>query len=133
MTAYISTFSTCALKLSIGNTKKLNLKSFCNEYKPTRPFPWGHTQQLLIILLCLHVSQALDVQWINCRVNVKKKQCHFYNKEKSSNAFFGTNVNKSVYFFVYGFRLTFAVFMDGDLPNSCSAASFIREQTIILR
>ena len=41
-------------------------------------------------------------------------------------------VNKSVYFFVYGFRLTFAVFMDGDLPNSFSAASFIGEQTIIL-
>ena len=35
-------------------------------------------------------------------------------------------------FFVYGFRLTFAVFMDGDLPNSFSAASFIGEQTIIL-
>ena len=33
---------------------------------------------------------------------------------------------------LYGFRLTFAVFMDGDLPNSFSAASFIREQTIIL-
>ena len=31
---------------------------------------------------------------------------------------FGTNVNKSVYVFVYGFRLTFEVFsMDGDLPN----------------
>jgi hypothetical protein len=44
-----------------------------------------------------------------------------YNKEKASNAFFGKNVNKSVYFFVYGFRLTFAVFMDGDLPNSFSA------------
>ena len=28
---YISTFSTCALKLSIGNKKKHNLKSFCNE------------------------------------------------------------------------------------------------------
>jgi hypothetical protein len=41
-----------------------------------------------------------------------------YNKEKASNAFFSTNVNKSVYFFVYGFRLTFAVFMDGDLPNN---------------
>jgi hypothetical protein len=40
-------------------------------------------------------------------------------------AFFGTNVNKSVYFFVYGFRLAFAVFMDGDLPNSFSAASFM--------
>jgi hypothetical protein len=50
---------------------------------------------------------------------------------QASNAFFGTNVNKSVYLFVYGFRLTFAVFMDGDLPNSFSAASFIREQTII--
>jgi hypothetical protein len=47
-----------------------------------------------------------------------------YNKEKASNAFFGTNVNKSVYFFMYGFRLTFAVFMDRDLPNSFSAASF---------
>jgi hypothetical protein len=33
---------------------------------------------------------------------------------------------------MYGFRLTFAVFMDGDLPNSFSAASFIGEQTIIL-
>jgi hypothetical protein len=55
-----------------------------------------------------------------------------YNKEKVSNAFFGTNGNKSVYLFVYGFRLTFAVFMDGDLPNSFSAASFIGEQTIIL-
>jgi hypothetical protein len=41
-----------------------------------------------------------------------------YNEEKASNAFFGTNVNKSVYFFVYGFPLTFAVFMDGDLPNT---------------
>jgi hypothetical protein len=30
-----------------------------------------------------------------------------YNKEKTSNAFFGKNVNKSVHFFVYGFRLTF--------------------------
>jgi hypothetical protein len=29
-----------------------------------------------------------------------------YNKEKAFNAFFGTNVNKSVYLFVYGFRLT---------------------------
>jgi hypothetical protein len=64
---------------------------------------------------------------------------YVYNKEKASNAFFGTNVNKSIYFFVFGpikilysFRLTFAVFMDGDLPNSFSAASFIREQTIIL-
>ena len=28
---YISTFSTCALKLSIGNKKKHYLKSFCNE------------------------------------------------------------------------------------------------------
>jgi hypothetical protein len=28
---YISTFSTCTLKLSIGNKKKHNLKSFCNE------------------------------------------------------------------------------------------------------
>ena len=55
-----------------------------------------------------------------------------YNKEKASNAFFSTNVNKSVYFFAYGFRLTFAVLMDGDIPNSFSAASFIREQTIIL-
>ena len=36
-------------------TKKHNLKSFCNEKKPTRPFPSGHTQQLHIILLCLHV------------------------------------------------------------------------------
>ena len=44
-----------------------------------------------------------------------------YNKEKASNAFFGKNVNKSVHFFVHGFRLTFAVFMDGDLPNSFSA------------
>jgi hypothetical protein len=51
------------------------------------------------------------------------------HKEKASNAFFGTNVNKSVYLFVYGFRLTFVVFMDGDLPNSFSAASFIGEQT----
>jgi hypothetical protein len=78
-------------------------------------------------------SQALDVQWIKCRVNVEKNIVSLlYNKEKASNAFFGTNVNKSVYLFVYGFRLTFAVFMDGDLPNSFSAASFIREQTIIL-
>ena len=44
-----------------------------------------------------------------------------YNKEKASNAFFGKNVNKSVHFVVYGFRLTFAVFMEGDLPNSFSA------------
>jgi hypothetical protein len=44
-----------------------------------------------------------------------------YNKEKASYAFFGKNVNKSVQFFVYGVRLTFAVFMDGDLPNSFSA------------
>jgi hypothetical protein len=36
-----------------------------------------------------------------------------YNKEKVSNAFFGKNVNILVHFFVYGFRLTFAV-----LPNS---------------
>ena len=36
-------------------TKKHNLKSFCNELKPTRPFLWGHTQQLQIILLCLRV------------------------------------------------------------------------------
>ena len=64
----------------------------------------------------------------------KKIVSLLYNKEKASNAFFGTNVNKSVYFFAYGFRLTFAVFMDGDLhvPNSFSAASFIGEQTIIL-
>ena len=62
----------------------------------------------------------------------KKLVSLLYNKEKASNAFFGTNVNKSVYFFMYGFRLTFAVFMDGDLPNSFSAASFIGEQTIIL-
>ena len=55
-----------------------------------------------------------------------------YNKEKDSIAFFDANVNKSVYFFVYGSRLTFAVFMDGDLSNSFSAASFIVEQTIIL-
>jgi hypothetical protein len=33
---------------------------------------------------------------------------------------------------MYGFRLTFVVFMDGDLPNSFSAASFIGEQTIII-
>ena len=39
-----------------------------------------------------------------------------YNKEKASYAFFGENVNKSVHFFVYGVCLTFAVFMDGDLP-----------------
>ena len=52
-----------------------------------------------------------------------------YNKEKASNAFFGKNVIKSVHFFVYGFRLTFAVFMDGDLPNSFSAASFIKRIT----
>jgi hypothetical protein len=51
----------------------------------------------------------------------KKIVSLLYNKEKASNAFFGTNVNKSVYLFVYGFRLTFAVFMDGDLPNSFSA------------
>jgi len=61
-----------------------------------------------------------------------KKNSVCYNKEKASNAFFGTNVNKSVYFFVHGFRLTFAVFMDGDLPSSFSAASFIVEQKIIL-
>ena len=41
-----------------------------------------------------------------------------YNKENASNAFFGKYVNTSVHFFVYGVRLTFAVFMDGDLPNS---------------
>jgi hypothetical protein len=35
-----------------------------------------------------------------------------YNKEKASNAFFGKNVNKSVHFFVYGVRLTFAVFIN---------------------
>jgi hypothetical protein len=40
-----------------------------------------------------------------------------YNKK---NAFFAKYVNKSVHFFVYGFRLTFALFMDGDLPNSFS-------------
>ena len=62
----------------------------------------------------------------------KKLVSLLYNKEKASNAFFGTNVKKSVNFFVYGFRWTFAVFMDGDLPNSFSAASFIGEQTIIL-
>jgi hypothetical protein len=62
----------------------------------------------------------------------KKIVSLLYNIEKASNAFFGTNVNKSVYLFVYGFRLTFAVVMDGDLPNSFSAASFIGEQTIIL-
>jgi hypothetical protein len=44
-----------------------------------------------------------------------------YNKEKASNAFFCKNVNKLVHFFVYGFRLTFAVLMEGDLPNSFSA------------
>jgi hypothetical protein len=43
------------------------------------------------------------------------------NKEKASNAFFGKNVNILVHFFVYGFRLTFAVFMEGDLPNSFSS------------
>ena len=43
-----------------------------------------------------------------------------YNKEQASNAFFGKYVNKSIYFFVYGFRLTLTVFMDGDLPNSFS-------------
>ena len=86
-----------------------------------------------LLFRTLFQSQALDVQWIKCRVNVEKKIVSLlYNKEKASNAFFGTNVNKSVYLFVYGFRLTFAVFMDGDLPNSFSAASFIREQTIIL-
>jgi hypothetical protein len=53
-----------------------------------------------------------------------------YNKEKASNAFFGTKVNKSVYFFMCGFRLTFAVFMDRDLPNSFSVASFIRETLV---
>ena len=53
---------------------------------------------------------------------ILKKWCHCYIIEKASNAFFGTNVNKSVYFFVYGFRLNFEVFMDGDLPNSFSAA-----------
>ena len=44
-----------------------------------------------------------------------------YNKDKASYAFFGKNVNKSIHFFVYGVRLTFAVFMDGDLPDSISA------------
>ena len=44
-----------------------------------------------------------------------------YYKEKASNAFFGNNVNKSVHFFVYGFHLTFTIFMDGNLPNSFSA------------
>ena len=44
-----------------------------------------------------------------------------YNKEKASNAFFDKNVNKLVHFFVYGFRLTFAVLMEGDLPKSFSA------------
>jgi hypothetical protein len=52
-----------------------------------------------------------------------------YNKE---NAFFGKYVNILVHFFVYGFRLTFAVFMEGDIPNSFSAVLFIGEQTIIL-
>jgi hypothetical protein len=47
----------------------------------------------------------------------KKIVSLLYNKEKASNAFFGTNVNKSVYLFVYGFRLTFVLFMDGDLPK----------------
>jgi hypothetical protein len=95
----------------------------------------------------------------------KKIVSLLYNKEKASNAFFGTNVNKSgargmdlplymcfrgmdlslymcargvdlpPYMCVRGMdlsRLTFAVFMDGDLPNIFSAASFIGEQTIIL-
>ena len=75
--------------------------------------------------------QALDVQWMkwegqygNNSVTVMwgKMVSLLYNKEKASNAFFSTNVNKSVYFFVYGFRLTFAVLMGGDLPNSFSAA-----------
>jgi hypothetical protein len=35
-----------------------------------------------------------------------------YDKEKASNAFFGTNVNKSVHFFVYGFRLTYFFHID---------------------
>jgi len=47
-----------------------------------------------------HQPQALDVQWIKCRVNKGKKIVSLlYNKEKASNAFFGKNVNKSVYFF----------------------------------
>jgi hypothetical protein len=47
---------------------------------------------------------------------------YFWGRQNSmANAFFGKNVNKSVHFFLYGFRLTFAVFMEGDLLNSFSA------------
>jgi hypothetical protein len=60
----------------------------------------------------------------------KKIVSLLYNKEKASNAFFGTNVNKSVYLFVYGFRLTFAVFMDGDLPNSKAFSLLYNSDTI---
>ena len=42
-------------------TKTHNLKSFCNEKKPARPLPWGHAQQLHIILLCLHA--CTNIRW----------------------------------------------------------------------
>ena len=58
--------------------------------------------------------------------------CYCCSGERASNAFFGTDVNESVYFFVCGFRLAFAVFMDGDLPSGFSAASFVGERTIVL-
>ena len=51
-----------------------------------------------------------------------------YNKEKASNAFFDKNVNILVHFCVYGFRLTFAVFMEGDLPNSFSAYNLLESR-----
>jgi hypothetical protein len=51
-----------------------------------------------------------------------------YNKEKASNAFLDKNVNILVHFFVYGFRLTIAVFMEGDLPNSFSAYNLLESR-----
>jgi hypothetical protein len=53
------------------------------------------------------MSEAYQLnKMLKCRVNVEKKIVSLlYNKEKASNAFFGTNVNKSVYFFVYGFQM----------------------------
>jgi hypothetical protein len=48
-------------------------------------------------------SQALDVQWMKCRVNMEKNSVTVIIKRKAFNAFFGTNVNKSVYFFMYVF------------------------------
>jgi hypothetical protein len=38
--------------------------------------------------------QALDVQWIKCRVNMEKIVSLLYNKEKASNTFFGSTVTK---------------------------------------